>query len=224
MDKRFLGILGAIIIIFIGIFAISQNSSNKSSGTNGSSSTQPTNHIIGQGKSGVTLMEYGDYQCPVCEAYYQPLKDATTQYASDAYFQFRNLPLSAIHPNAFAAARAAEAAGLQNKYWQMHDKLYENQSSWNSQSNPQPTFDSFAQQLGLNVSKFDQNYSSSQVNDAINADLAAFNRTGKEKATPTFFLNGVYIANDNFIDPQTGGPTADKIGQVLKAAIDKKKQ
>jgi protein-disulfide isomerase len=223
MDKRFLGILAVIVVIFVGIFAFSQNSGNKS-GSTGNSSTQPTHHVTGQGKSGVTLMEYGDYQCPICEIYYKPLKDATAQYSSDIYFQFRNLPLSAIHPNAFAGARAAEAASLRGKFWQMHDKLYENQSAWDTQSNPQPTFENFAKQIGLNVDQFKQDYSSSEVNDAINADLAAFNRTGKEKATPTFFLNGVYIANDNFIDPQTGGPTADKIGQVLKAAIDKKKQ
>src|SRR4051812_37282318 len=110
MDKRFLGILGAIIIIFIGIFAISQHSSNNS-GTNGSGS-QATNHVEGGNAKGVTLVEYGDYECPICEAYYLPLKQAVAQYSSDIHFQFRNLPLTAIHQNAFAAARAAEAAAL----------------------------------------------------------------------------------------------------------------
>src|ERR1700759_4161004 len=143
MDKRFLGILGAVIIIFIGIFAISQHSSNKTN-TGGGSSAQTTNHVEGQGSSGVKLVEYGDYECPVCEEYYQPVKQAVADNSSQIYFQFRNLPLTSLPPNAFAAARAAEAAGMQNKYWQMHDKLYDNQNDWVSQPNPQSIFDQYA--------------------------------------------------------------------------------
>jgi protein-disulfide isomerase len=220
MDKRFLGILGALVIIFVGIFAISQNKNSPSTGN--SNGSQATNHIEGQGQKGVTLVEYGDYECPVCEAYYLPLKQAVSQYTNDVHFQFRNLPLTAIHQNAFAGARAAEAAGLQNKYWQMHDKLYENQNDWASSSTPLDAFNQYAQQLGLNVTQFKSDYASSKVNDAINADLAAFDKTGKDKATPTFFLDGAYLPNTSLTDPQTGTPTADKIGAVLKAEIAKK--
>src|SRR3954468_1948534 len=127
MDRRFLGILAVIVIIFIGIFAFSQHSNDSSSGS--SSKTQPTNHVTGEGKKNVTLLEYGDFQCPVCESYYPVVKQVVDQFSQDIHFQFRNLPLVQIHPNAFAAARAAEAASLQGKYWQMHDTLYE-QSNW----------------------------------------------------------------------------------------------
>jgi protein-disulfide isomerase len=221
MDRRFLGILVAIVIIFIGIFALTQHSSNKTPGST-KTSAQTTHHVQGQSQKGVTLVEWGDYECSVCEIYYQPVKQAVAQYSSEITFQFSNLPLTSIHPNAFASARAAEAAGLQNKYWQMHDKLYENQNEWVSASNPQTTFDTYAQQIGLNVSKFDSDYASSQVNDAINADLAAFGKTGKEQATPTFFLDGQYLPNSELIDSQSGQPTAAKIAQVIKAEIDKK--
>ncbi len=108
MDKRFLGILVGLFIIFVGIFAFSQHSSNKSSG--GASSSQATNHVQGQNTKKVTVLEYGDYQCPICGAYYQPLKDAVGAFGDQIAFQFRNLPLTSLHPNAFAAARAAEAA------------------------------------------------------------------------------------------------------------------
>lgn len=221
MDRRFLAILGAVIIIFIGIFAVSQNSNNKNN-TGGSSQTQATQHIEGKGSAGVTLVEYGDYECPICQEYYQPLKQAVANYSSQIHFQFRNLPLTSIHPNAFAGARAAEAAGMQSKYWQMHDKLYENQNDWVSQSNPQSAFDQYAKDIGLNVSQFNTDYASSKVNDAINADLAAFAKTGQQQATPTFFLDGAYLDNTKLIDSQTNLPTADKIGSVLKAEIDKK--
>lgn len=225
MDRRFLGILGAVIVIFAVIFAVSQHSSNNngsSSGGSSSSGSQTTKHIEGQGSSGVTLVEYGDYECPICEEYYQPVKDAVAQYETQIYFQFRNLPLTSIHPNAFAGARAAEAAGLQGKYWQMHDKLYENQNDWVSTSNPRANFDQYAQAIGLNVSQFNDDYASSKVNDAINADMAAFSKTGQEEATPTFFLDGKYVPNTDLVDSQTGLPTAAKIGAVIKAEIDKK--
>lgn len=221
MDRRFLAILGAVIIIFIGIFAVSQNSNNKNN-SGGGSQTQATQHIEGKGSAGVTLVEYGDYECPICQEYYQPLKQAVANYSSQIHFQFRNLPLTSIHPNAFAGARAAEAAGMQSKYWQMHDKLYENQNDWVSQSNPQSAFDQYAKDIGLNVSQFNTDYASSKVNDAINADLAAFAKTGQQQATPTFFLDGAYLDNTKLIDSQTNLPTADKIGSVLKAEIDKK--
>lgn len=210
MDKRFLGILGAIIIIFIAIFAISQNSNNKTANSNGSgSSAKTTNHVEGKGTSGVTLVEYGDYECPICENYYLPLKQAVARYNDQIHFQFRNLPLTAIHQNAFAGARAAEAASLQGKFWQMHDKLYENQNAWVSSSSPIDQFTQYAQQIGLDVNKFKSDYSSSQVNDSINADLAAFKKTGQEQATPTFFLDGKYLANTSLID-SNGAASAEK--------------
>lgn len=221
MDKRFMGILVGLVIIFIAIFALTKNSSNNS-GNSTSSQSQATNHTEGKSQSGVTLIEYGDYECPICGAYYQPLKQVSAQFSNDIYFQFRNLPLTSIHANAFAAARAAEAAGMQNKYWEMHDALYSNQSAWTSSQTPQSVFEDYARQLGLDLNKFKQDYASGKVNDAINADLAAFNKTGQAMATPTFFLDGKYIPNSNFSDPQTGAPSVDKFASVINAEIAKK--
>ncbi len=222
MDKRFLGILGGIIIIFGIIFAITQSGNSPGNPSSNTSSAGRTHNVEGQDQKGVTLVEWGDYECPICEAYYQPLKQAVSQLLPDIQFQFSNLPLTAIHPNAFAAARAAQAAGLLGKFWQMHDQLYENQNEWVSASNPQSFFDNYAKALGLNVTKFDSDYASSQVNDAINADLAAFAKTGKEQATPTFFLDGQYVDNSQLIDSQTGQPSAAKITAVINAEIAKK--
>jgi len=221
MDKRFLSILGVIAVVFIGIFAISQRSNNNS--TSGSaSSAQPTSHIEGQDAKGVTLVEYGDYECPICAEFYTPLKQAFNDNSQNIHFQFRNLPLVSIHKNAFSAARAAEAAGLQGKYWQMHDKLYENQNQWVSASNPLSDFQTYAQEIGLNVSKFNSDYAGSAVNDSINADLAAFAKTGKEQATPTFFLDGKALDNSQFLDPQTGGISVAKFDQAIANEIKSK--
>ncbi|HSX18491.1 MAG TPA: thioredoxin domain-containing protein [Candidatus Saccharimonadales bacterium] len=221
MDKRFLAILAGLAAVFVGIFVIAQGSSNnKNNSSSSGSSNQPTSHIEGQGKKGVTLIEYGDYQCPVCEIYYQPLKQVYAQFSQDIYFQFRNLPLVTAHPNAFAAARAAEAAGLQNKYWQMHDALYDNQTSWASSNNPLTIFKTYAQQIGLDVNKFTTDYSSSKVNSAINADLAAFQKTGQQQATPTFFLDGKYIDNHQLVD--STGVSVDKFAAIINAEMAQK--
>jgi len=221
MDRRFLGILGAIIIIFIGIFAISQNSNDKNSSGSGAKA-QPTNHVTGQGQKHVTLVEYGDYQCPICESYYLPVKQVVAQFNQAIYFQFRNLPLSQIHQNSFAGARAAEAAGLQNKYWQMHDMLYEqnNWQQWTNSNNPSQFFNDYAKQLGLNVEQFKKDYASDKVNDAVNADLAAFKKTGQQQATPTFFLDGQYI--DNTKVSGSNGPSVSKFAAVINAEIAKR--
>ena len=214
MSRNFVIVLAIIVLILGGIFFASKGKNN--TGNTGSTS-QATNHLEGQDKKGIILTEYGDYQCPVCEAYYSTVKQTAAKYNSDIYFQFRNLPLSKLHPNAFAAARAAEAASNQNKFWEMHDTLYEQQSSWANTTVPYTIFEGFAQQLGLDINKFKQDYESTAVNDAINADINTFNKTGQQQATPTFFLNGQYVDNGKLID--NNGPSLVKFSSVIDAAI-----
>ncbi len=223
MDKRFAAILGTIVIIFIAVFAITQRSSNPSGAS--ANHSQPTNNVEGKGSTGVKLVEYGDFECPICFEYVQPVSQAYNQLSSQIYFQFRNLPLTQVHPNAFAGARAAEAAALQGKFWQMHDLLYQNQdpsgqTGWVASSNPLDNFFvGFASQLGLNATKFKSDYGSAQVNDKINADVAAFTKTGKQEATPTFFLDGKYIDNHQLLDSSTNLPSVAKFVALINAEI-----
>lgn len=211
MSKQFLAIIIIVIVAFVGIFAFSGHKSNSSKSSGGSSGT-PTQHVEGQGKSGVTLVEYGDYQCPFCEQYYPVVKQIQSEFNDQIFFQFRNFPLVSIHQNAFAGARAAEAAAAQGKFWQMHDLLYENQSQWSESSDPIPFFKQYAQQLGLNAGRFNKDYASSKVNDAINADMAAGNKL-KINGTPTFFLDGKQInvsASVGSFEPQIKDAIAKK--------------
>lgn len=196
MSKQFLGVVVAILVVFIGIFALSSNKSSQTSSNGKSSSATLTQHIEGQGTTGVTLTEYGDYECPFCGQYFPTVKKVVAEYGDKIKFQFRNFPLTSIHQNAFAAARAAEAAGLQNRFWEMNDLLYQTQSQWTSASDPTTIFDQFAQQLGLNLNQFKADYASSKVNDLINADEAEGNKLGIQ-GTPTFFLDGkqIQVAN-----------------------------
>ena len=191
MSKAFWGFLAAIVVVFGLVFYFTHNNN---SGSSTLSSVQPTNHIEGQGKSGVKLVEYGDYECPYCEEYYPVVKQVVSDEFSQITFQFRNFPLTTIHPNAFAGARAAEAAGLMGKFWQMHDMLYSstNWQQWSTASDPNPYFDQYAKQLGLNLATFKSDFSSSKVNNMIEADVNQGNKLNIQ-GTPTFFLDGKQI-------------------------------
>lgn len=219
MDKRFWGILILVVVVLGGIFWIT--SGNKANAP--SNSGQPTNHVQGQNQYGITLVEYGDYQCQYCGEYYTTVKQVAAEYSPYIKFQFRNLPLTQLHPNAFSGARAAEAASLMGQFWQMHDVLYEANveyyasnekiASWISSSDPLSYFDQYAQQLGLNVSQFNTDYASSSVNNSINADVAAFAKTGLQEATPTFILNGKQIQP---------APSVSSFEQAINAVIKQK--
>ena len=213
MSKGFMAVIAAVVLIFIGV-AVFGGHKTKSNNSSSSTSGQPTNHVEGSGKSGVTLVEYGDYQCPYCEQYYPVVKQIAAQFNDQIKVQFRNYPLINIHQNAFAGARAAEAAALQGKFWEMHDLLYSNQQQWSEASNPSQYFQQYAKQLGLNVDQFNKDYSSNKVNDAINADRAAGDKLSVQ-GTPTFFLNGkqIQIKAD-----------ASAFEAQIKAAIAQKKQ
>jgi protein-disulfide isomerase len=212
MSKAFWAIIAVILIVFGGILLFKDDKANAPTA---SSNAKPTQHVLGKGSTGVVLMEYGDYQCPFCGQYYPIVKAVEQKYNDQITFQFRNLPLIQIHQNAFAAARAAEAAGMQNKFWEMHDKLYQNQESWSSNSNPLSVFTQYATQIGLNTDKFKTDFASSAVNDSINADIKEFNKTGVETSTPTFFLDGKKIS------PKS----VDEFSKLIDAAIaDKQKK
>jgi protein-disulfide isomerase len=213
MSKQFWAILLIIAAVFIGVVAFS---GKKDSGS--TNNATPTNHVEGSKSTGVKLVEYGDYQCPVCGLYYSTVKQVVATYNDRIQFQFRNLPLTSLHPNAFAGARAAEAAGYQGKYWQMHDMLYENQTSWSQASNPTTFFNGYAKLLGLNTTQFTKDYASTKTNDAINADLNAFDKTGDEKATPTFYLNGKKVNLAQLVD-SNNEPTVAKFSAVIDNAI-----
>lgn len=222
MDRRFLAILAGLVIVFGGIFIFNQNSNNSSSGGSGKGdSSKATSHVQGEGQKNITIVEYGDYQCPVCGVYYSPVKQVEEKYNKEVRFQFRNLPLVTLHPNAFAAARAAEAAGFQNKYFEMHDKLYENQNAWSDSNSPIKIFQAYAKEIGLNMTQYNSDYSSGKVNDAINADVDAFKKTGEQMATPTFFINGKHIDNSDLTDPKTGAPSVEQFSAIIDAEIAK---
>lgn len=166
--------------------------------TTQTSAIAATDHTKGSTSPKVTVIEYGDFQCPACGAYEPLVEQLETAYAGQpVQFVFRNFPLFQIHQDAMIAAQAAEAANLQGKYWQMHDLLYKNQSTWSTE--PAATviskyFDGYAQSIGLNVSTFDTDINSTAVKQKVQNDLALGNAASVDH-TPTFFINLVQIPN-----------------------------
>jgi protein-disulfide isomerase len=137
----------------------------------------------------VTLEEFGDYQCPPCGALHPSLKKLKQEFGANLNFVFRNLPLTAIHKNALAAAQAAEAARVQNRFWEMHDFLYENQDLWKDDINPRTIFLKFAADLGLDTARFARDMDDKQVKLRIEADQTAAAELGIN-VTPTVLIDG----------------------------------
>ncbi len=215
MNKKTILIVAAVIVGVVGFMLLTKpKAQTTTSGVSASS------HIEGKGSSGITLVEYGDYQCPYCQQYYHVVKAIQQQFNDQIYFQFRNFPLESRHKNARAAARAVEAANMQNAFWGMHDLVYQNgdpngTSGWVASSDPLSYFSGFAQQLGLDVNKFKTDFASSQVNDVINADIAAGDALGIT-GTPTFYLD------NKKLDPSPA--SVDEFAKVLNDAVTAKQK
>ena len=139
--------------------------------------------------SPVVLEEYGDYQCPPCGMLYPVLKDIEHEYGKQLQIVFHHFPLTKIHKNAMNAARAAEAARNQGKFWEMHDRLYRNQNAWKDLDDPRPMFIQYAQELGLNAERFTRDLDSPEVEQRIMSDMQRGSSVGVS-GTPTVFIEG----------------------------------
>src|SRR5215467_3462411 len=130
-----------------------------------SPSVSDSDHIEGRASARLTLVEFGDYQCPYCGAAYPVVKQLQRDLGSKLRFIFRNFPLTQAHPYALVAAEAAEAAALQGKFWEMHDIIYENQDQLDPSILPL-----WAQQLRLNVKEFGRTIEEGLVTERIKND------------------------------------------------------
>lgn len=228
MSKKAWIIFSAICAVFLGILVfLSLKDRIDVSGVDTNTILKGTkqsgglgDHVYGKADSKVIFTEYGDFQCPGCGAAHPTVKKVLEKYKDQVAFVFRNFPLASLHPNARAAAAAAEAAGLQGKYWEMHNKLYESQAAWETLSPTERTnfFAGYANDLGLSIDKFKTDMASNEVNQKISFDQAL----GKKldiNATPTFVLNGkkgpdIYNAQ--------GGVDEDKLDTALAKALKDK--
>lgn len=162
----------------------------------------------------VTLIEYGDFQCPGCKSVAPGLKAIVENYEDNMTFIFRNFPLTNSHPNAVAAATAAEAAGEQGKFFEMHDILFQNQDAWGSADADGRTeiFRGYAEQIGINLEEFETALSSSDIAEKIRRDQSLARKSGAT-STPTIILNGETLDSSDF------SSGTDELEKKLRDAI-----
>lgn len=149
---------------------------------------EPPN-AIGPATAVVTLEEFGDFQCPPCGMLHPVLKTMKQEFSGKLRVIYREYPLVPTHPHALSAARAAEAAGLQGKFFEMHDLIFENQKAWDKAFDARPIFETYAQKIGLDMEKYRQDVTSDVVQQRIFQDGKRAHALGV-KGTPTVFMNG----------------------------------
>lgn len=200
--KILLGIITAIVAGMIGLFVVFNQG--------GTSTTADAGKLVREdsqkkGSGSVTMVEFGDYQCPSCAAVDPTVQKLLAEYPDKLTFVFRNFPLETIHKNAMSAAKYAEASAKQNKFWQMHDQLYARQTEWSDLANPTDKFLEYAKGLGMNTDQLKKDAASVEISKLISRDMEDGNALGVT-GTPTFFVNGKQIASNDY--------------NSLKAAID----
>lgn len=190
----------AMAVIMYGVITAAKNQQPPVRSVVLSPDVTETDHSFGDPEAKVVLVEFGDFQCPACANYYPIVKQIEANFKDSVRLVFRHFPLTNTHPNAMAASQAAEAAGLQGKFWEMHDLLYENQSDWSSLPSPRNTFMAYAGRLSLNVDRFQKDMDSEAVTAAIRFGVESGNRSAI-LGTPTFFMNGQKIQTPSGYEP-----------------------
>jgi protein-disulfide isomerase len=174
----------------------------------------PLDKFKGSPNAKVLVVEYSDFQCPACKAYYPLVRQMVQEFGSEITFVYRNFPLTSIHFNAEFAARAAESAGKQNKFWEMHDLLFEKQSEWSNTSNVIELFESYARLLSLDIDQFRTDFASREIKEYVRIQRRHATSIGVD-GTPSFFINGKQIQNPT---------TVDEFRKTIREAINSSQQ
>jgi len=169
-------------------------------------------HTLGPADAKVTLEEFGDFECPPCGMLHPVLKTMEKEFGQRIRIVFREFPLVPTHVHALSAARSAEAAGLQGKFWEMHDMLYDNQKDWHDAFDARPIFEGYATKIGLNMEKFKTDSASEAVAQRILRDGARGHALGVS-GTPTVFMNGREVPFESL--------APDKLRVLINAELNK---
>ncbi|MCD5389836.1 MAG: DsbA family protein [Candidatus Pacebacteria bacterium] len=194
------GVIIGLIVLLVVAFFVSQNSNKVNPETFANVEvSEPSAHLKGNLESEIKLIEYSDFQCPACSAVAPQVQKLVDDFGDKFQLEYRHFPLRSIHPNAQIAAQAAEAAGIQGKFWEMHDKLFENQAEWSKSFNPKKYLKQYAEEVGINVDRFTFDLESVKVKEIVNAQYKEA-ETLQLPGTPAFVFNGEKIDINSFIN------------------------
>ncbi len=189
-------IIGVIVVVLFGGAIWYSNVSAERS----NEGVETLVHTKGNPEAAVTLVEYSDFQCPACASFQPVLTGMLEQYQDQLHFEYKHFPLPPrIHPYAFQAAVAAEAAGQQGKFFEFHDMLFEKQEAWSKSAVPTTFFVQYASDLGLDIDLFKKHLGSSVLKERVQADFAEGEELGVN-GTPSFYLNGQKMEIESFLD------------------------
>ncbi len=156
-----------------------------------------SDHVRGPANAPVTVIEYSDFQCPACAAYYPLIEKLANDASTTVRLVYRHFPLFPLpHKNALIAAQASEAASMQGKFWDMYQLLFENQTAWENSNTAATIFEGYAERIGLNMSVYKKDIDSVEVKARIQRDRDEGDALGIN-STPAFFINGKAIINPN---------------------------
>jgi len=192
--KRILVWICIFIAIGLGIFGLVKLSDNLGSSGILMYGVSPVDQVQGNPDASVVLLEYSDFQCPGCALYHSIPQPVMEEFNDRLLFAYRHFPLKNVHKNANNAAKAAEAAGRQGKFWEMGDMIFLNQRDWSLHSNVKNVFTDYARTLDLDIEKFTVDINSDEVEEKVDNDYKSGIQSGVN-ATPTFFLNGKKMEN-----------------------------
>ncbi len=150
--------------------------------------------VKGFASAPLTLVEYSDFQCPACRAQHRTINSAWKDVNRKVKLVYRHFPLTRLHPHATLAAHYAEAAKLQDKFWEMHDLLFDTQRTWSKLKDPSSQFNEYANRLQLDMEQLNIDMQSDKVKDKIQADIASARKAGIS-STPTLYLDGELLSN-----------------------------
>jgi protein-disulfide isomerase len=191
-EGKFVTFIIAVIVLAFAYYFYAMN--NGTSTATGEVTVTESDHVRGNLSGKVTLVEFGDIQCPACGAYEPIVRQVTADNSDILKVVFKHFPLTQIHQNALLAAKASEAASNQGKFWEMHDIMYDHQTEWAGSLSARDAFIQYATTLGLDIEKFKTDMASQAIEDKILADYKEGTNLGIQ-GTPTFFVNGTKIDN-----------------------------
>lgn len=195
-QKRWMLWGGVALILIVGLYGVTRLAGG------GPVEGQPellvgeisaTDWSYGNEDAPVHILEYSDFQCPACKQFYPVVRQLEEAFPQDVLVTYRHYPLRQIHPNAQLAGQAAEAAGIQGKFWEMHDRLFDTQSMWEN-GGSRVHFIDLATELELDIDKFKGDMGSSELKDIVNNNYNSAIKNGLT-GTPSFFINGQRIQN-----------------------------
>ncbi len=173
-------------------------------------------HVRGRADAPVLIEEFGDFQCPPCGLFHPIMNRIEKDFPTQVRFSFRHFPIKTQHKHAALAARATEAAGLQGKFWEMHDLLYDKQNEWKDVADARPVFMNYAKSLGLNLPKFTEDIDGTRASMRLVMDERRAQLLGVT-GTPTVFINGRELPFEQVM-------TYEKFRDAINAEIAKTKQ